>query len=110
MSVQVSQTSEKTQKHVPKWKKLLSLKSSCSAVPIEYSQVSTSKSDESIKNLKNKAHINDSFKIIEKKRKKDKNKDKVSKEKEKKKRKDKHKTKKRKVNFEKGDDSDRNED
>ncbi|CAI2177107.1 3397_t:CDS:2 [Funneliformis geosporum] len=96
MSLQVDQISEKTQNHVPKWKKLLSLKNSSSALPIKYSQISTSKNEEeTIIKLKTKVQNTDS-EIIGKKRKKDKNKDKKS-EVEKKKT-NKHEKKKRKVN------------
>ncbi|CAG8646692.1 16637_t:CDS:2 [Funneliformis mosseae] len=91
MSLQVDPISDKTQKHVPKWKKLLSLKNSSSALPIKYSQISTSKNEGGT------THDTDSVKIIGKKRKKDKNKDEKSEEVEKKK-KDKHEKKIRKVN------------
>src|SRR5437868_3656482 len=92
----------KTQKRVPNWKKLLSLKNSGSAVPIEhFSKIEKLKKKES--------HIDHSFKTIEKKRKKDKSKDdEVSKVEEKKKKTNKHREKKQKVNY-KEEDNDRNE-
>ncbi|PKK78242.1 hypothetical protein RhiirC2_770461 [Rhizophagus irregularis] len=101
-------TNEKTQKRVPKWKKLLSLKNSSVTVPLEYS--SKTEENEKIKRKKNASH-DDSFEI-EKKRKKHKNKDKVTKEERKKEKKDIHRKKKQKVNYEKitdEKDSDRNE-
>ncbi|UZO25756.1 uncharacterized protein OCT59_018016 [Rhizophagus irregularis] len=71
-------TNEKTQKRVPKWKKLLSLKNSSVTVPLEYS--SKTEENEKIKRKKNASH-DDSFEI-EKKRKKHKNKDKITDEKD----------------------------
>jgi hypothetical protein len=86
------QTAEKTQKRVPNWKKLLSLKYSSSEVPIEYKI----EGNEETKELKKNEHA-DCFKIIEKKRKSDKSKVEVSKKEHKK---DKHKKKKQKADYE----------
>jgi hypothetical protein len=93
-------TSEKIQKRVPKWKKLLSLKNSSATILLEHS--SKTEENEQIKRKKSDSH----------KKKKDKNKDEVLKEERKKEKKVIHKKKKRKVNYENitdEKDSDRNE-
>ncbi|RIA83836.1 hypothetical protein C1645_445084 [Glomus cerebriforme] len=88
--------SDEIQRRVPKWKKLLSLKNSSSAI-LEYS----SEENKSIKELRDESHIDHhSFKIIEKKRKKDKSEVELSKE-EGKNKKDIHKKKIQKVNYDK---------